>query len=162
MGISIKLDTNAVKYLIEQDQSFKLDLQSAVLSQILKNVIVRNPVDLLKDAYPDAFMKLKQSVDEEKVCEEIIRKLTEKRSGNWQKTIKLPAGVRSHIKSHSELKIKSAAEKEIRENIRPFLDETVERLKPYYKDQIEGAVNKLVNDELVRITRAKVAEAFKD
>ena len=40
--MNIKLDTKAIRLLIENDEEFKLDLQRAVVSEIVKKTVLRD------------------------------------------------------------------------------------------------------------------------
>lgn len=160
MSIEIKLDSKAVRALIKDDDEFRLRLQNAVIAETLKGVMVRNPTQILKDAYPVAYKTLIASLKEEQVAQEMIEKVVREKSGSWKKSLRLEQGVREEIRQEAKISVRAEIESSINESMRQEMNDVVERLKTYYDERIGEAVNHLVNEELVKKAKEKVTEAF--
>lgn len=177
MPISIKLDAHAVRALINDDETFKLDMQQAVLSEVIRgsfqNQLPSAMTAMIEKTFPAEREKLVKAITDDENLKASIRvqlgKLTQSvRSGSLgsRLTFELSEDVRKLIAERMNelltLKIKESMEVfelnlnekfiQVKEAAEARVESKLTFLEDTYRREVITQVRKQVSDDLLRLS----------
>lgn len=142
MSIIIRLDTNALKSLIDSDENFRLEITNAVLTNITKRYMKSIP-DTVKSIVENIVAKERDSV---------LKDITESNS-MWSGQFKLKGPKADEIKNLSRSLTQTACSSMIHE----MINEAINKLSPEIESNVKTAVDRVIDNEV----RKQVAERIK-